>query len=187
MKIGYARVSTGDQNLNLQVDALEKEGCDIIFKDEGYSGALTSRPGLEEALQELSEGDILIVWRLDRLGRSLEQLIDVVNFLGNRGVSFKSLNESIDTTNAGGELIFHIMGALAQFERRLLSERTKAGLEAAKKRGKKLGRPFTLSEQQIKHARDMISSGKVTISEMAEILGVHRSTLHRTFKRYSYK
>lgn len=183
MKIGYARVSTGDQNLDLQVDALEKEGCNIIFKDEGYSGALTFRPGLEKALQKLTEGDILVVWRLDRLGRSLKQLIDVINTLGNREVSFKSLNESIDTTNAGGEFIFHIMGALAQFERRLLSERTKAGLEAAKKRGKKLGRPFTLNEQQINHAREMTSSGKITISEMSEILGVHRSTLHRTFKR----
>lgn len=183
MKIGYARVSKDDQSLDLQIDALEQEGCNIIFKDEGYSGALSFRPGLEETLRKLSEGDILVVWRLDRLGRSLEQLIDVINSLGNRGVSFKSLNESIDTTNAGGELVFHIMGALAQFERRLLSERTKAGLEAAKKRGKKLGRPFILNEQQINHAREMTSSGKVTVSEMAGILGVHRSTLHRTFKR----
>lgn len=183
MKIGYARVSKEDQSLSLQIDALEKEGCNTIFRDEGYSGALTFRPGLEEALKKLSKGDILVVWRLDRLGRSLEQLIDVISSLGNRGVSFKSLNESIDTTNAGGELVFHIMGALAQFERRLISERTKAGLEAAKRRGKKLGRPFNLNKDQIDHAKEMTASGNITISDMAKILGVHRSTLHRAFKR----
>ena len=183
MKIGYARVSTDEQKLDLQVDALEKEGCTQIFKDEGISGTLVSRPGLDAALNALNQGDTLVVWCLDRLGRSLQHLIDIISHLGAKNINFKSLNESVDTTTAGGELIFHIMGALAQFERKLISERTKAGLEATKKRGKKLGRPFQLTEGQIKHAKEVTSNGTQTISEMAKILGVHRSTLHRAFKR----
>lgn len=183
MKIGYARVSTDYQSLDLQIDALKEEGCMQIFQDEGLSGALILRPGLEEALNSLKEGDTLIVWRLDRLGRSLQHLIDIVNLLGNKNINFKSLNESIDTATSGGELLFHIMGALAQFERKLISERTKAGLEATKRRGKKLGRPFSLTQEQINHAQEVTSKGNQTISEMASILGVHRSTLHRSFKR----
>lgn len=184
MKIGYARVSTDDQKLDLQIDALEKEGCSQIFYDEGLSGNfLIQRPGLDKALCVLNEDDTLIVWRLDRLGRSLQHLIEIVSSLGAKNINFKSLSESIDTTTAGGELVFHIIGALAQFERKLISERTKAGLEATKRRGKKLGRPFDLTKEQIKHAREVTLKGNQTISEMANILGVHRSTLHRAFKR----
>ncbi|MGI0041000.1 MAG: recombinase family protein, partial [Nitrosopumilaceae archaeon] len=162
MKIGYARVSTDNQSLNLQIDALKEEGCIKTFKDEGISGALISRPGLKEALNSLKEGDTLVVWRLDRLGRSLQHLIEIVSSLGNKNINFKSLNESIDTTTSGGELLFHIMGALAQFERKLISERTKAGLEATKKRGKKLGRPFNLTKEQINHAQETTSNGSQT-------------------------
>lgn len=187
MKIGYARVSTDDQKLDLQTDALEKEGCTQIFYDEGLSGGLVRRPGLDAALSALNKHDTLVVWRLDRLGRSLQHLIEIVASLGAKNINFKSLNESIDTTTAGGELIFHIMGALAQFERKLTSERTKAGLEATKRRGKKLGRPFNLTKEQIKHARDVTLKGDQTVSEMAKILGVHRSTLHRAFKRTTNK
>lgn len=183
MKIGYARISTEDQNIDLQIDALKNEGCTIIFKDEKSSGALTFRPGLEKAINKLNEGDTLVVWSLDRLGRSLQHLIKIIHLLGNRKINFKSLNESIDTGTAGGELLFHIMGALAQFERHLISERTKAGLKAAKKRGKKLGRPFTLTDSQITHAKEAVLSGLQTVSEMAKILKIHRSTLHRAFKK----
>lgn len=183
MKIGYARVSTDDQKLNLQIDALNKEGCLQVFQDKGFSGASVFRPGLDAALNALNKDDTLVVWRLDRLGRSLQHLIEIVSSLGAKKINFKSLNESIDTTTAGGELIFHIIGALAQFERKLISERTKAGLEATKRRGKKLGRPFGLTREQIKHAKEITLSGNQTVSEMARILGVHRSTLHRAFNR----
>ena len=133
MLIGYVRVSTGEQNTDLQEDALKKAECDKIFKDTA-SGAKTDRPGLEEALAFLVEGDTLVVWKLDRLGRSLKHLIEVVNELYDRGIYFKSLQENIDTNSSGGKLIFHIFGALAQFERDIIRERTRAGLEAARGR-----------------------------------------------------
>jgi len=182
MNYGYARVSTDEQNLNLQLDALEHAGCDRIFRDEGISGAATARPGLYEALSSLQEGDVLTVWKLDRLGRSLSHLINVIEELENKSVGFKSLSESIDTTTSGGKLIFHIFGALAEFERSLIAERTRAGLDAAKKRGKRLGRPSRLSKEQISHAVKMISSGQETVSGMADLYGVHRSTLFRAMK-----
>lgn len=182
MNYGYARVSTGEQNPNLQLDALENAGCEKIFRDEGVSGAATTRPGLNEALSTLQEGDVLTVWRLDRLGRSLPHLITIIEDLQNRGVGFKSLSESIDTTTSGGKLIFHIFGALAEFERSLIAERTRAGLQAAKKRGKQLGRPSRLTKEQISHAVKMINSGQETVSGMANLYGVHRSTLFRAIK-----
>ena len=135
MLIGYVRVSTGEQNTDLQEDALKKAECDKIFKDTA-SGAKTDRPGLEEALAFLVEGDTLVVWKLDRLGRSLKHLIEVVNELYDRGIYFKSLQENIDTNSSGGKLIFHIFGALAEFERDIIRERTRAGLEAARARGR---------------------------------------------------
>lgn len=183
MIYGYARVSTDEQNLNLQLDALERAGCETIFKDEGLSGAATNRPGLEEALITMQAGDVLTVWRLDRLGRSLPHLIAVIEELQSRGAGFKSLSESIDTTTAGGKLIFHIFGALAEFERSLIAERTKAGLQAARKRGKRLGRPARLTAEQINHAEKMIQAGEETVTGMSRLYGVDRTTMHRALKK----
>lgn len=182
MKIGYARVSTEEQNLNLQVDALEESGCERIFKDEGISGATNHRKGFEEALKAIKPGDTLMVWKLDRLGRSLQHLISVIENLGANGIGFRSLSEAIDTTTAGGKLVFHIFGALAEFERGLIGERTRAGLMSAKKRGRRLGRPNRLTQEQLNHAHKMIESGQETVSGMAQILGINRATLYRGFK-----
>src|SRR5215208_6774592 len=148
MQIGYARVSTDDQNLDLQRDALEKAGCERIFTDR-VTGTKAERKGLTEALSHLRSGDTLIVWRLDRLGRSLRHLIDTVTDLQERGIGFKSLQESIDTTTSGGKLVFHIFGALAEFEREIIRERTNAGLTAARARGRSGGRPKALSDKQV--------------------------------------
>src|SRR5689334_1771038 len=140
MLIGYARVSTQEQTLDLQQDALQKIGCTKIFNDTA-SGAKAERKGLEEALAYVREGDTLVVWRLDRLGRSLKHLIDTITILNNRNIGFKSITENIDTTTSGGKLIFHIFGALAEFERDIIRERTNAGLQAARARGRLGGRP----------------------------------------------
>ena len=178
-KIGYARVSTHEQNLDLQLDALRAAGCDEICIDDGVSGAEKEREGLDLALSMVGEGDTLVVWKLDRLGRSLGFLIELIEKLGNQKAGFNALQDGIDTTTSGGKLVFHIMGALAEFERDLIRERTVAGLKAAKKRGKRLGRPKSLTKQQITHARHTIDSGKETLGGMAELLGVHRNTLAR--------
>jgi DNA invertase Pin-like site-specific DNA recombinase len=140
-KIGYARVSTDDQKLDLQMNALDAAGCTRIFTDKGISGSKDERSGLTAARLALERGDTLVVWRLDRLGRSLNHLIKVIDELGKLGVQFQSLTENLDTTSAGGRLVFHIMAALAEFERALISERTKAGMQAAKARGVHVGRP----------------------------------------------
>ena len=182
MKIGYARVSTEEQNLNLQMDALEGAGCERIFTDKGVSGAIRLRQGLEEALAALKSGDVLVVWKLDRLGRSLQHLVQVIEKLGVSGVGFHSLTENIDTTSPGGMLLFHIIGSLSQFERSLISERTRAGLDAAQRRGKRLGRPCLLTQEQLKHAKKMVLSGEQSVSGMAQILGINRATLYRGFK-----
>ncbi len=142
MLIGYARVSTDEQSVALQIDALERAGCGRIFCDNGLSGVLRSRPALDEALSHVRAGDTLVTWRLDRLGRSLSHLISLVGDLEKRGIAFKSLSEAIDTSTAGGRLQFHMMGALAEFERSLISERTKAGMAAARIRGIRIGRPM---------------------------------------------
>ena len=139
MKVGYARVSTHEQNLDLQEDALKEAGCERIYRDR-VSGAASDRPGLQNALDYVREGDTLVVWRTDRLGRSLKHLIETVTTLEERGVGFQSVQESIDTTTSGGRLVFHIFGALAEFERNLIQERTRAGLAAARARGRKGGR-----------------------------------------------
>ncbi len=141
MLIGYARVSTDEQSVDLQIDALERVGCERIFRDSGFSGVLRSRPALDDALSHAQAGDTVVVWRLDRLGRSLSHLILLVGDLENRGIAFRSLSEAIDTSTASGRLQFHMMGALAEFERALISERTKAGMAAARTRGVQLGRP----------------------------------------------
>jgi len=144
--IGYARVSTADQTLNLQHDALTQAGCSKIFTDTS-SGANTERKGLEDALSYVRPGDTLVVWRLDRLGRSLQHLIETITKLHDRGIGFRSLTEQIDTTTSGGRLVFHVFGALAEFERDLIRERTQAGLQAARERGHRGGRPKALSQR----------------------------------------
>lgn len=184
MKIGYARVSTHEQNLDLQIDALKRVGCSKkhIFTDKGVSGIEAKRDGLDQALAILNEGDTLVVWKLDRLGRSLAFLITLIEQFADAGVQFQSLQDGIDTTTSAGKLVFHMMSVLAEFERTLISERTKAGMAAARQRGKHLGRPVKLTRQQILHAKKTIASGAETISGMATILGVHRTTLTRALK-----
>ena len=182
MKIGYARVSTDDQNLSLQLDALQAAGCDKVFQDH-VSGAVEKRPGLDAALAVLQPGDVLTVWRLDRLGRTMPHLVTTVADFAERGIGFQSITEAMDTTTAGGELLFHVMGALAQFERRLNAERSRAGIDAARRRGKHLGRPADLTPEKIRHARQMIDSGEHSVTGMAKIIGVHRVTLHKALKR----
>ncbi|MGH1416136.1 MAG: recombinase family protein [Pelagimonas sp.] len=184
-KIGYARVSSAEQNLDLQVEALAEAGCDQIITDHGQSGAAAaeSRAGFAEAMELLEKGDLLVVWKLDRVGRSIADLVHLLRLFGDRGIEFRSLTDGIDTTTAGGRLVFHIMGALAEFERDLIQERTKAGLRAAKKRGKRLGRPPALTDVQIAHAKTAIQAKRETVSGMAEILGVNRSTLQRAIAR----
>src|SRR5215211_2075095 len=180
MYIGYARVSTEEQNLDLQRDALEKAGCEQIFTDQ-VSGTKTERKGLTEALSHLRAGDILVVWRLDRLGRSLRHLIDTVTDLQERGIGFKSLTENIDTTTSGGKLVFHIFGALAEFEREIIRERTKAGLQAARARGRKGGRKTALTKRQVEIARQLWAS-KTPVGEICQTLGISRATFYRYVK-----
>jgi DNA invertase Pin-like site-specific DNA recombinase len=181
MLIGYARVSTQDQTLDLQKDALQKEGCDRIFTDTA-SGAKAERTGLDEALSHLREGDTLVVWRLDRLGRSLKHLIETITRLNNRGIGFKSITESIDTTTSGGKLIFHIFGALAEFERDIIRERTQAGLTAARARGRKGGRPKALTPRKAQMAQALYKDKNNTIDEICKTLNVSRATLYRYVK-----
>jgi len=178
MLIGYARVSTEDQKLDLQHDALRTSGCDRIF-DETASGASSRLPAREELLAYARQGDTVLIWKLDRLGRSLRDLIEIVNGLNQRGVGLRSLHESIDTTTPAGKLTFHIFGALSEFEREVLRERTQAGLTAARKRGKNLGRPRSLNTEQIEMARSMLANPKLSARLVAEQLGVHRATLYR--------
>lgn len=185
MLIGYARVSTTDQTMALQEDALKQVGCDRIFRDV-VSGAATERPGLSEALTYARHGDVLVVWKLDRLGRSLAHLIQLVAELKDRGIGFKSLQEQIDTTTAGGQLIFHIFGALAEFERALIRERTQAGLAAARARGRVGGRPQRLSQAQIRMAQQLLANPDMTTQQVADALRVSRTTLYRALKRVEH-
>src|SRR5947209_10792110 len=180
MYIGYARVSTQGQTLDLQKDALEKIGCSKIFTDTA-SGAQAERKGLAEALSYVREGDTLVVWRLDRLGRSLQHLIETITKLNNRKIGFKSITENIDTTTSGGKLIFHIFGALAEFERDIIRERTKAGLQAARARGRLGGRPkaTTLNTpKKVALAQSLYDDKNNTIDEICKTLGISRSTLY---------
>src|SRR4051794_45408 len=181
MLIGYARVSTTDQTLALQQDALTKAGCTRIFTDTA-SGAQTERKGLTEALEYVRPGDTLVVWKLDRLGRSLKDLITRITQLNDRNIGFKSLTEQIDTTTSGGKLIFHIFGALAEFERDIIKERTNAGLEAARMRGKRGGRPKALSPEKIKLARKLYADTSTSVAEICKMLGISRHTLQRYVK-----
>jgi DNA invertase Pin-like site-specific DNA recombinase len=181
MHIGYARVSTDDQTLDLQLDALTNAGCGRIFRDT-VSGAKAERPGLREALDHLRAGDTLVVWRLDRLGRSLRHLIDTITTLEGRGVGFRSVTESIDTTTSGGKLIFHIFGALAEFERDLIRERTTAGLVAARARGRTGGRPKVKAFQdprKLAAARRLYAEGKTSVATICATFGISKSTFYR--------
>jgi DNA invertase Pin-like site-specific DNA recombinase len=178
MLIGYARVSTNDQTLSLQVDALTKASCEKLFTDH-ISGTKAERPGLRDAMSHLRAGDTLVVWRLDRLGRSLRHLIDTVTELEQRGIGFKSLQENIDTTTSGGKLVFHIFGSLAEFEREVIKERTAAGLEAARARGKVGGRPRRLDEKTAEMARRLYADRHNSVSEICKTLGITRMTLWR--------
>ena len=177
MRVGYARVSTQDQKLDLQRDALTAAGCATIFEDQ-TSGTRAKRPGLDKVLAELGPGVVLVVWRLDRLGRSLSHLVEVLKLIEAKGAGFVSLSESIDTTSAGGRLVFHMMAALAEFERTLIVERTQAGLTAAKSRGVKLGPKKKLTPRQVEHGRALLASGE-TGHAVAQSLGVSRATLYR--------
>ena len=178
MLIGYARVSTSDQALDLQTDALKQAGCKKIFTDIA-SGAKADRPGLNEALAYLREGDTLVVWKLDRLGRSLTHLIQTVTQMGEKNIGFKSLQESLDTTTSGGKLIFHIFGAIAEFEREIIRDRTQAGLNAARARGKKGGRRNVLTPQKIAMAKALAADPGRTITEICEVLKISPATYYR--------
>lgn len=178
MLIGYARVSTQDQNLDLQIKALQDAGCEKIFTEKA-SGAQRDRPELKAVLEYMRAEDILVVWKLDRLARSLRQLIDTVESLEKRNISFKSLTENIDTTTSGGKLIFHIFGALAEFERGVIKERTKAGLKAAKDMGRVGGRPLSLNDDDLVAAKALLKNKSITVKEVAKRLNVHVSTLYR--------
>jgi len=177
MLIGYARVSTHDQNLDLQKDALEKAGCKKIYVEQ-MSGSSRIRPELEKTLEMLRNGDTLVVWRLDRLGRSLKHLIELISKLEQREIGFKSLMESMDTTTSGGKLIFHIFGALAEFEHNLIQERTSAGLAAARARGRNGGRPLKLDEKKRELAIKLYNERERSIKEICQIMSISRPTLY---------
>ena len=176
--LGYARVSTTDQHPHLQVDALTAAGCYRVFT-ETASGARPDRPTLEQVLDQLRPGNTLVVWKLDRLGRSSRHLIDTVTGLADHGIGFRSLQEAIDTTTPGGKLVFHVFAALAEFERDLIRERTNAGLAAARARGRHGGRPSVMTVHKLRVARDMYASKQYTVAAIARTLGVSRASIYR--------
>lgn len=178
MRVGYARVSRDEQNLDLQIDALKAAGCEKIYTDK-IGGTTTERAGLDDLLSYIRPDDVLVVWRLDRLGRTLKKLILMVEELANRDIAFMSLRESIDTTTSGGRLIFHVFGALAEFEREIISERTKAGLQAAKARGRCGGRPRLMDQEKVRLARTLHNDKSITVGEICRSLGISKGTLYR--------
>jgi DNA invertase Pin-like site-specific DNA recombinase len=182
MIIGYARVSTQDQNPQLQLDALSFAGCEQVFHEKA-TGVVRERPELTACLRALRKGDTLVVWKLDRLARSLKDLVEIVHDLESRHVGFKSLTESIDTTSSGGRLVFHIFGALAEFEHSLIRERTVAGLAAARARGRKGGRKPQLTTADVRKAAAMLSDPTITKTEVARRFNVTRATLNAAFTR----
>ena len=182
MLIGYILVSTSDQNLDMQLDSVKQVGCDKIHKDIA-SGAKDDRVGLSDVLKYIRKGDTLVVWRLDRLGRSLRHLIDTINQIQGQGCYFRSLQENIDTGTSGGKLIFHIFGALAEFERDIIRDRTNAGLEAARKRGRFGGRPKKMDDKKIALAKSLLADKTNSLSEICKILQVSKATLYRCLKK----
>lgn len=183
MKYGYARVSTDDQNPDLQLAALKRAGCKKHFVDEGKSGATLNRPALRRCLKQLEHGDTLTVWKLDRLGRSVRDVVNTLHDLTGRGVQFQSLTEQIDTTHPLGKAMLHMVALLAELERGLIVERTKAGQQAARRRGVKFGPKHKLSSAQIHHARQLIEHGNKASSEVAALLNVSRVTLWRALSQ----
>ena len=179
MKIGYARVSTADQNLELQTDALKAAGCEKIYSDHGVSGAKAERPGLDKALEHIRRKDTLVIWKLDRLGRSLSDLLSIVEYLKERGAHFLSIQDGFDTSTASGKMVFSVIGAMAEYERNLIRERTMAGLKAARARGRMGGRPKALDKSQVKVAITLAEAGELTINEICEQVGCSRSTYYR--------
>lgn len=177
--LGYARVSTDDQTTALQADALGKAGCSRIYTDKASGKSTAARPQLEECLADLREGDTLVVWRLDRLGRSVPDLVRIVGELERKGVGFKSLTESIDTSTASGTLIFHMFAAIAEFERNLIQERTQAGLAAARARGRVGGRKPKLDAKQIRHIKTLLRDPNTSVAELAKDYGVSRTTIYK--------
>lgn len=182
MNIGYARVSTLDQRTDLQLDALKQAGCEEIYT-EHFTGLTRARPELENCLRSLRQGDTLVVWRLDRLGRSLKDLVTIITELEERGVAFRSITEAIDTGTSGGKLVFHIFGALAEFERAIIQERTRAGLAAARARGRKGGRKPKMSKSDVLKAVAMLQDPRITKTEVAAHFGVSRVTLDASIGR----
>jgi len=180
MKIGYARVSTSSQDTALQIDALKAAGCETIYEEKA-SGSKKDRPELEQCIKSLRKGDVLVVWKLDRLGRSLQHLLEIVNKLETLGVGFTSLTEAIDTTTSTGKLIFNIFGSLAEFERSLIRDRVNAGLEVARKKGRIGGRPSALNKNQKEMAITMFSGGALK-SDIAKHFGVTRQTIYTILK-----
>jgi DNA invertase Pin-like site-specific DNA recombinase len=178
MLIGYARVSTQDQNLDLQHDALARAGCERVFDDKA-SGARDDRPGLRDALSHCRQGDVLVVYKLDRLGRTMRGLVELVADLAQRKIEFRSLSDSIDTTNTMGRFTFHLLGAIAEMERDLIRERTNAGLAAARARGRKGGRKAVLTPKKLDAARALLQDRNRSVGEVAKQLGVGRTTLYR--------
>ncbi|GJH02741.1 recombinase family protein [Paraburkholderia terrae] len=180
MKIGYARVSTEEQNLDLQVSALKAAGCERLFHDHGVSGSTFRRPGLDDTLMHLNRGDTLVVWRLDRLGRSLTKLVELIDTLEARDIRFQSLTEAIDTTSCSGMFVFHMMAALAQFERTLISERTRCGMKAARERGRRVGRHAAMTPAQCAEA--VALSATLPVAELAVKFCVHPRTVQRVLR-----
>lgn len=176
-RIGYARVSTDDQNLDLQLDALKRTGCDTVYQEK-MSGKSANRPELEHCLKALRTGDTLVVWRLDRLGRSLQDLVRIVTELETQGIAFESVSEKIDTGSASGKLQFHVFAAMAEFERNLIRERTNAGLAAARARGRVGGRPAKLTDKQVREIKLLLADPQAVVADIAKKYGVSRTTLY---------
>ena len=185
MIIGYARVSTQDQSPALQTDALSAAGCEQVFHEKA-TGANRERPELANCLRTLRSGDTLVVWKLDRLARSLKDLVEIIDDLQNRGIGFRSLTEAIDTTSTGGRLVFHIFGALAEFEHSLIRERTIAGLAAARARGRRGGRKLAMSKADVRKAAAMLSDPNITKAEVAKHFSVSRVTLNTALEREGF-
>lgn len=181
MLIGYARISTEEQSLEPQLEALKEAGCEKFFQ-EVASGAKTARPHLEEALKYARKGDVIVVWKLDRLGRSLKHLIETIQDLEKKGVEFKSLTEGMDTKTPGGRLLFNIFGAIAEFEKDLIKERTQAGLKAARARGRKGGRPKRMDDQMVEMARSLHKNANTPVADICRTLKISKSTLYRCLK-----
>ena len=184
MNIGYCRISTDTQNDALQLDALKEAGCERIFSDVA-SGAKTERTGLKEAIAYARSGDVLVCYKLDRVGRSLKDLIDTVNLLKEKGIGFRVLTQQLDTTTPTGMLIFHVFGAIAEFERSLIQERTSAGLKAARARGRVGGRPKTMDKNKLSIAKSLYRDGKTNVSMICKTLGVSRATFYRNISTHT--